>query len=87
MRVLVTGTIAGLALVAASAASAAPPSSVSGPSAANNGESLSTKLNNSDGVIKPKTNVDPGIHVPAPDPHPNSTPVIPPAATGGGTAK
>ena len=50
-------------------------------------ESLSTKLSKSDGVIKPKTDVDPGIKVPAPDPHPNSTPVIPPSATGGNSAK
>lgn len=50
-------------------------------------ESLSSKLNRTDGVITPKSDVDPGIHVPAPDPHPNSTPVIPPSATGGNTAK
>ena len=50
-------------------------------------ESLSSKLSNSDGVIAPKGDIDPGMHVPAPDPHPNSTPVIPPSATGGGTAK
>ena len=50
-------------------------------------ESLSTKLSNSGGVIVPKIDVDPGIHAQAPDPRPNSTPVIPPAATGGGTAK
>lgn len=51
------------------------------------GESLSSKLSKSDGVIKPKGNVDPDMHVPAPVPHPNSTPVIPPSANGGGTAK
>ena len=50
-------------------------------------DSLSSKLSKSGGVITPNTNVDPGIHVPAPDPHPNTTPVIPPSATGGDTAK
>ena len=51
------------------------------------GESLSSKLNKSDGVITPNTSVDPGIKVPAPVPQPNSTPVIPPSATGGNSAK
>ena len=50
-------------------------------------ESLSSKLNKSDGVITPNTSVDPGIKVQAPVPQPNSTPVIPPSATGGNTAK
>lgn len=50
-------------------------------------ESLSNKLSKSGGVIEPRTNIDPGMKVPAPVPHPNSTPVIPPAATGGNTAK
>ena len=50
-------------------------------------ESLSNKLTKSDGVITPKSDVDPGIKVPAPDPHPNSMPVIPPSATGGNSAK
>lgn len=49
--------------------------------------SLSKQLSKSGGVITPKRNIDPGIHVQAPDPHPNSTPVIPPSATGGNTAK
>ena len=50
-------------------------------------ENLSSKLSKSGGVITPKTNIDPDIKVPAPAPHPNSTPVIPPSATGGNTAK
>ncbi len=66
------------------AQTAAPPSSVDGGAATG---SLSSKLNKSDGVITPKANMDPGIHADAPDPHPNSTPVVPPSATGGGTAK
>lgn len=51
------------------------------------GGNLSQKLSKSNGVIHPQTNIDPGMHVPAPDPHPNSTPVIPPSATGGNSAK
>jgi hypothetical protein len=48
------------------------------------GRSLSQKLDASGGVIKPSTDVDPGIAKPAPDPHPNSTPVIKPPGTPGG---
>ena len=51
------------------------------------GESLSSKLSRSDGVITPKGDIDPAMHKPAPVPHPNSTPVIPPSANGGGNAK
>ena len=51
------------------------------------GESLSSKLSKSDGVIKPKGDVDPDMHKAAPVPNPNSTPVIPPSANGGGDAK
>ena len=50
-------------------------------------ENLSSKLSKSGGVITPKSNVDPDMKVPAPAPHPNSTPVIPPSATGGNSAK
>ena len=57
------------------------------PLRAGRSESLSSKLNKSGGVITPKDDVDPAMRVPAPDPRPNSTPVIPPSATGGNTAK
>ncbi len=50
-------------------------------------ENLSSKLSKSGGVIKPKGNIDPDMKAPAPAPHPNSTPVIPPSATGGNNAK
>ena len=50
-------------------------------------ENLSSKLSKSGGVITPNKNIDPDMRVPAPAPHPNSTPVIPPSATGGNTAK
>ncbi len=50
-------------------------------------DSLSSTLSRTGGVITPSQDADPKMHVPAPDPHPNSTPVIPPSATGGNTAK
>ena len=59
------------------------------PSSVQNGrsDSLSSKLNASGGVIKPTGDVDPGMQTPAPVARPNSTPVIPPSATGGQNAK
>jgi hypothetical protein len=48
------------------------------------GETLSERLDRNSGVIHPPEGVDPGIAVPAPDPNPNSTPVIPPPGTPGG---
>jgi hypothetical protein len=48
------------------------------------GRSLSDKLDDSGGVIKPRKGVDPEIVQPAPAPHPNSTPVIRPPGTPGG---
>ena len=58
-----------------------PPTSASG-----SGEALSDKLKDSNGVIKPSTNVDPAMTKPAPVPNPNSTPVIKPPGTPGGPA-
>ncbi len=49
-------------------------------------DSLSKKLSETNGVIKPTTDVDPGMKVPTPETS-HQMPVIPPAATGGGTAK
>lgn len=57
-----------------------PQTSVSG----NPGQSLSDKLEKSEGVITPRTNLDPGIRVPAPVPNPGTTPVIPPPGEPGG---
>ncbi|GAB6842027.1 hypothetical protein [Methylorubrum rhodinum] len=42
------------------------------------GSTLSDKLEKSDGVIKPPAGIDPEIKTIAPDPSPNSTPVIKP---------
>ena len=48
------------------------------------GETLSERLDRNSGVIHPPAGTDPGIAVPAPDPNPGSTPVIPPPGTPGG---
>jgi len=47
-------------------------------------ESLSEQLDENQGVITPPPVGDAEIHVPAPDPTPNTTPVIPPPGTPGG---
>jgi hypothetical protein len=52
--------------------------------AAADGSNLSDKLDAGGGVIKPESGVDPEIVKPAPVPHPNSTPVIPPPGMPGG---
>jgi hypothetical protein len=59
----------------------APSTSVSGSEPA-----LSDKLKETNGVIKPSTNVDPGMSKDAPVPNPNSMPVIKPPGTPGGPA-
>ena len=47
------------------------------------GESLSNQLNRNEGVIQPPRDIDPGIDVPAPNPNPGTTPVIPPPGSPG----
>lgn len=47
-------------------------------------ETLSDRLDRNNGVLHPPAGVDPKITVPAPDPNPHSTPVIPPPGTPGG---
>ena len=84
-----------LGFLAASAASAQTPSPDKVPADKQaptslqdgGGDNLSTKLSRSGGVITPKSDIDPGIGKSAPDPQPNSTPIIPPSANGGGSAK
>lgn len=52
---------------------------------ANEGKSLSEKLDENNGVIvPPQANIDEGIKVPAPDPNPGTTPIIPPPGSPGG---
>ncbi len=48
------------------------------PESDTTGSTLSEKLEKSDGVIKPPAGVDPEIKTIAPEPTPNSTPVIKP---------
>lgn len=48
------------------------------------GQTLSDKLERSDGVIKPPGNIDPGISAAAPVPDPGTTPVISPPGSPGG---
>ena len=48
------------------------------------GSTLSDKLEQSDGVIRPPETGTPDITVPAPVPNPGTTPVIPPPGSPGG---
>ncbi len=45
------------------------------------GETLSERLQQSEGVIKPPATAAPDMRVPAPVPNPGTTPVIPPPGT------
>lgn len=51
------------------------------PEGETGGRTLSDKLERSDGVIKPPAGVDPEIKTIAPEPNPNSMPVIKPPGT------
>jgi hypothetical protein len=75
LSVLVTGGSAGWAM-----AQVTNPAGV----APQGGGTLSEKLERTDGVIKPRENVDPDITTPAPVPNPGTTPVIPPPGSPGG---
>jgi hypothetical protein len=48
---------------------------------------LSDKLEQTDGVIKPPTTATPDMTVPAPVPNPGTTPVIPPPGSPGGSQR
>jgi hypothetical protein len=47
-------------------------------------ETLSERLDRTDGVIRPREGAAPDMRVPAPVPNPGTTPVIPPPGTPGG---
>jgi hypothetical protein len=47
-------------------------------------QTLSEKLDRTDGVIRPPTDIAPDMSVPAPDPNPGTTRVIPPPGAPGG---
>jgi hypothetical protein len=55
-----------------------------GPSETGSTNTLSDKLEQSDGVIRPPANASPDITVPAPVPNPGTTPVIRPPGSPGG---
>ncbi len=55
-----------------------------GPSETGSTKTLSDKLEQSDGVIRPPANASPDITVPAPVPDPGTTPVIRPPGSPGG---
>jgi hypothetical protein len=63
----------------------APPEKIPGDARESSGgsgtEALGDRLSRTDGVIKPPSDVDPGMTTPAPDPGPRSMPVIPPPGT------
>ncbi|UVF20659.1 hypothetical protein HPT29_005890 [Microvirga terrae] len=59
-------------------------SGTSGPSETGSTNTLSDKLERSDGVIRPPENASPDITVPAPVPDPGTTPVIRPPGSPGG---
>ena len=48
------------------------------------GSTLSEKLEATEGVIRPPSNLDPAITAPAPVPNPGTTPIIPPPGSPGG---
>ena len=86
LRLALFAALAGASTIATAqtpAQGGAAPTTIQGGTS----ESLSSKLTKSGGVIAPKSDVDPGIRAQAPDPRPGSTPVIPPFATGGDSAK
>jgi hypothetical protein len=59
-------------------------SGTNGPSATGSTNTLSEKLQRTDGVIRPPETATPDITVPAPVPDPGTTPVIrPPGSVGG----
>lgn len=61
-----------------------PPVDLPGDNARRPTETLSDRLNRTDGVIKPPAGTDDAIHVPAPVPNPRTTPVIPSPGSPGG---
>ncbi len=62
----------------------APQEPSSTGSTVGSGETLSEKLNRSDGVIRPPEGIAPDMSAPAPVPNPGTTPVIRPPGSPGG---
>ncbi|MEZ0169698.1 hypothetical protein [Microvirga sp. TS319] len=61
-----------------------PPKSVTPQDPPSTGSTLSDKLEQSNGVIRPPETGTPDMTVPAPVPNPGTTPVIPPPGSPGG---
>ena len=55
--------------------------------ASGSGETLSDKLERSDGVIRPPAGIAPDMSTRAPVPNPGTTPVIPPPGSPGGNSQ
>ena len=87
MLVAMTPAIAQTTSPSAGNGLATPEKQSAAPIVGGRSDNLSSKLSKSGGVITPRGDPDPGIHVGAPDPRPGSTPIIPPSATGGSSAK
>ena len=64
-----------------------PQGSVTSQEPSSTGSTLSDKLEQSDGVIRPPATATPDMSVPAPVPNPNTTPVIPPPGSPGGNPR
>ncbi len=62
-------------------------SGTNGPSETGSTNTLSEKLEQTDGVISPPENASPDITVPAPVPDPRTTPVIRPPGSPGGNPR
>jgi hypothetical protein len=77
-------TIAGPVPAMAQGAQSVPNQVPTAPDGTAPNAPLSEKLDRSKGVLQPPSGVDPEIHVPAPEPNPQTTPVIPPPGTPGG---
>ena len=60
------------------------PADPSTTGATGSGATLSDKLERTDGVIRPPAGIAPDMTVPAPDPNPGTTRVIPPPGSPGG---
>ncbi|MCB5173936.1 MULTISPECIES: hypothetical protein [Microvirga] len=54
------------------------------PSSTGSTDTLSDKLQETEGVIRPPVTSTPDMRVPAPEPNPGTTPVIPPPGSPGG---
>jgi hypothetical protein len=86
-KAVLAGTVVLLALAAPAQAQGVQTSPNQVPTAPDGtppGTTLSDRLSESNGVLRPPAGIDPQIQTPAPEPNPQTTPVIPPPGTPGG---